>query len=661
MSERILPPWVITAGFGLAYTFSALLGRIAVIEQGTTLGLFWPAAGVGVLWFLVQSGPRTLDLLLFALLTYLINDLTGSSSLMALVLVLANLVQLGSFLWLLHRLRPRLWGLGGNGRIDSTAALGAFLAASGAAAMAGATTGSAGLWFLTDESSVLSWLIWVFRNWCGLLGIGCFGYLAAHWLKFAGSEPVPGSREERMPEGVLLLLITAVSYAVALSGGLPLIFPLLALSIWAGLRFSPLVATAHAFLCGLLVVILTRVGVGVFADLGTLEAALFMQVFVIMAVITSLALATSREEQAAATAGLKRAQLESAAQADLFEAVLDSMHEGVLLLDGREVVFENPAARQLLAGTRTPSGAEVIIGPAIRPDGSVIEGSDRPVAQALAGRSVERIDLKVEADEGDRIMAVSARPLRADHTEDRAVVVFRDVTEERAKTADLVAFSGMVAHDLRNPLQVIDGWLEALHAELDDRQADGDRVDVVDATRVVERAQHAADRMRELISDLLDHAMASERELETEFVDIASVARQAGEGRVLDLEVTDVPMVVADRVLVRQLFDNLVGNAAKYVAPGMRPRICVTGERVDGADGSWARIRVADNGIGIPEEHRQLVFRQFYRAHAAAYSGTGLGLAICQRIVERHGGSIRALANPAGQGSVFEFTLPATD
>lgn len=660
MTGRAVPAWAISLGFAVVYTLSALLGRIAVIEQGSALGLFWPAAGVGVLWFLVRGGLRPVDLVLFVSLTYLVNDLTGSSTWMALVLVLANVVQLTSFLWVLQWLRPQLWGVGGGGRIDSAAALGAFLAAAGAGALGGATVGSAGLWLLTDEFGVLPSLVWVFRNLCGLLAVGCFGHLVAHWLLVRGRAPATGQRVERPLEGLLLLAMTVGLYVLVFTGNLPLVFPLLALSVWAGLRFNTVVATGHAFLCGVLAVVLTRTGTGMFAELDPLRAALFLQLFVIMAVVTSLALATSREEQAAGAAQLRRAQQEAAAQADLFEAVLESMHEGVLVLDGREVVFENPGARQLLAGTRTPTGAEVIAGPATRPDGTRIDGGDRPVARALAGHTVDGIDLRVEAKGGDRIMSVSARPLRATEQDDeRAVIVFRDVTEDRARTADLVTFSGMVAHDLGNPLQVIDGWLEGLHAELEERLADGGRVDPADAALVVERVQRASARMRELIQDLLAHALAAERVLETGPVDLNPVARQAAGGRAVDLEVGGLPVVMADRVLVRQLFDNLVGNAVKYVAPDTRPRVTITADHVTDHAGRWVRVRIADNGIGIPEDQRQLVFRQFHRAHAAAYSGTGLGLSICQRIVERHGGTIRALANPDSQGSVFEFTLPA--
>ena len=88
--------------------------------------------------------------------------------------------------------------------------------------------------------------------------------------------------------------------------------------------------------------------------------------------------------------------------------------------------------------------------------------------------------------------------------------------------------------------------------------------------------------------------------------------------------------VWADRVLVRQVLDNLVGNAFKYVAADTVPRVLVEAEEVD--DG-MARVQVRDNGIGVPHDQRDAIFDDFHRATAEDYQGTGLGLAICRRIV----------------------------
>jgi hypothetical protein len=121
--------------------------------------------------------------------------------------------------------------------------------------------------------------------------------------------------------------------------------------------------------------------------------------------------------------------------------------------------------------------------------------------------------------------------------------------------------------------------------------------------------------------------------------------------------------------MLRQLVDNLVGNALKYVRPSTAARVDVTAARVDvtaarvdvtaAPAGGWVRVEIADRGIGIPRAERDTVFEPFHRARTEhAYGGTGLGLAICQRIVDRHGGRIGVTDN-AGGGTRFFFTLPA--
>jgi signal transduction histidine kinase len=123
-----------------------------------------------------------------------------------------------------------------------------------------------------------------------------------------------------------------------------------------------------------------------------------------------------------------------------------------------------------------------------------------------------------------------------------------------------------------------------------------------------------------------------------------------------DIYVGYLPAVHADAVQVRQLIDNLIGNALKYTPPGRPAQVQITAE----ADQpGWVCIEVSDHGIGIPEGQQHAIFTSFHRAHPNTdYPGTGLGLAICHRIVTRHGGTITAIDNPGG-GTRFRFTLPS--
>jgi light-regulated signal transduction histidine kinase (bacteriophytochrome) len=121
------------------------------------------------------------------------------------------------------------------------------------------------------------------------------------------------------------------------------------------------------------------------------------------------------------------------------------------------------------------------------------------------------------------------------------------------------------------------------------------------------------------------------------------------------VEVGDLPEVYGDRTLLTQLFQNLIGNAVKFVSK-KTPRVQISAHQ---AEGAWV-IEVRDNGIGIKPEYAQKIFAPFQRLHAQAeYEGTGIGLAICRKVVQRHGGAIWVDSLP-GEGANFQFQLPIT-
>lgn len=654
-------PWVLTLSSAVLYAGAAFLGRLTIIDD-QSLSLYWPAAGVAALWFLVRGGLKPLDLALFALLSCVINLVTGASWPMVAVLLVANVAQVVTFIRVLRAARPELWGCGGTGTIDSPRALFGFMLAAAVAAGVGAGVGAIGLSIVFGVPDWIPVVVWFGRNFCGLLAVGSFGHLIAHRLEFgAAAPPIGFPGRAGWPEAVALWVVTAVLYVVAFRSAVPLAFPLLALTMWAGLRLSTPSATAHAFVCGLVAVWFTRLGWGPFASLQPQTSALFVQLFVILVVATALALATARDERDVLTGHLITSQRESAEQAGLFEAVLESMNDGVLVVDARgEVVFENAAALVNLRGTGAASAAQARSLPAARPDGTPIAPQERPIALALGGQSVNDFDMLLQPEGARRIISIRAKPLpEVVEGQPRAVVIFRDVTDERARHADLVAFAGVVAHDLRNPIQLIDGWIEALEDDVVRAEGTGEALDLDYVRSLINQVQLASVRMRTLIEDLLQHTVAGDKVLHLVPVDLYALVLEATAGRDADFDIGDLPPVRADKALLRQVIDNLIGNAIKYVAPGVRPQITVRAAVEATKTGPMVAIRVFDNGVGIPAGQQASVFRQFHRAHAADYPGTGLGLAICQRIIERHGGTITAADNPSGQGSVFCFTLPA--
>jgi signal transduction histidine kinase len=135
------------------------------------------------------------------------------------------------------------------------------------------------------------------------------------------------------------------------------------------------------------------------------------------------------------------------------------------------------------------------------------------------------------------------------------------------------------------------------------------------------------------------------------------------------VDLHEIPTIEAEPLQMRQLFQNLVGNALKFNSPGRAPIVSVHGEllggetRLAGSNGDaqaqqYCRITVTDNGIGFDEKYVDRIFAMFQRLHGRnRYEGTGMGLAICRRIAEHHGGSITARSIP-GTGSTFTVTIP---
>jgi signal transduction histidine kinase len=137
--------------------------------------------------------------------------------------------------------------------------------------------------------------------------------------------------------------------------------------------------------------------------------------------------------------------------------------------------------------------------------------------------------------------------------------------------------------------------------------------------------------------------------------EVAATLRALAHDEPPEIAWEELPTVEGDAAQLVQLFQNLIGNAVKFVAPGVRPRVLVSAER-DG--GAW-RFAVEDNGIGIEPRHAERVFGMFQRLHTRdEFEGTGIGLAIARKVVERHGGRIGVVPREKG-GTCFEFTLPA--
>jgi len=232
---------------------------------------------------------------------------------------------------------------------------------------------------------------------------------------------------------------------------------------------------------------------------------------------------------------------------------------------------------------------------------------------------------------------------------------------------ELQDFASVASHDLQEPLRKVMAFGERLktrcHHALPDEGRD-----------YVERMNNAAGRMRTLIDDLLTFSRVITKAQPFEPIDLMAVAREVVcdlEARIEELQanvdISGLPAIEADPLQMRQLFQNLIGNALKFHRDGEAPVVTVRGEALsDGNaaanggvhDAQRCRLVIADNGIGFAPEHAQRIFGMFQRLHGRGrYEGSGVGLTICQRIVERHGGTITAGGEP-GRGATFTVVLP---
>jgi light-regulated signal transduction histidine kinase (bacteriophytochrome) len=247
-------------------------------------------------------------------------------------------------------------------------------------------------------------------------------------------------------------------------------------------------------------------------------------------------------------------------------------------------------------------------------------------------------------------------------TEARAA---RELAETRAalvgqlerKNNELEAFSYSVSHDLRAPLRGIDGFSKALledySALLDER-----------GQSYLRRVRAAAQRMGELIDDLLQLSRVGRTGLQPRRVDLSGLVhtvamelQKTAPARRAQFLVLEGVVVEADRGLLQVLLENLLGNAWKFTSTAAETVVEFGIAQRDGALTYYVR----DNGVGFDMAHAGKLFAPFQRLHSEAeFPGTGIGLATVYRIVERHGGKVWA-ESAVGKGAMFLWTLPLHD
>ena len=298
-----------------------------------------------------------------------------------------------------------------------------------------------------------------------------------------------------------------------------------------------------------------------------------------------------------------------------------------------------------------------------RADGREISIEELSMAQALStGETVRAEEIVLSVPDGRSItVLVNATPTRSEEDDDveTVVVTLQDMTSLNEVEKMRAEFLGMVSHELRAPLTSIKGSVDTLLESFNSL----DSAEMVQFIRII---KSQSDRMRDLISDLLDVArietgMLSVTPEPVEAADLVDEAKNTfltGGGRrnlTIDMEL-DLPRVMADRRRIVQVLCNLLSNAARYSPDSSAIRVNAS------LGDDCVEMSVADEGQGVSPDEMPMLFRKFSRniGHGEEREApdTGLGLAICKGIVEALGGRIWAESAGLGLGSTFTFTLP---
>jgi two-component system sensor kinase FixL len=352
------------------------------------------------------------------------------------------------------------------------------------------------------------------------------------------------------------------------------------------------------------------------------------------------------------------------------EALLASAMDGVIAIDARhrivifnaaaERIFGCPAAEAIGTPIERFVPGELFHAPAAEPaplptpieahraSGAAFRAEAVVSVAHIRGDEVRTLTLRDVTDRDD-----SERRLR-ELTESLEAQVTQRTQALLATVVELESFSYTVSHDLRAPLRAIDGYTQMVMED------EGAAIST-EGHRKLSEVRGSAARMSRLIDGLLVYSRLARVEPARESVDLYDQAHEVVAAMEADgslgrarVEIGPLPRVTGDRALLREVLVQLLGNAVKFSAQVERPRVDIGLKPGEGAP----TVEVKDNGAGFDMRYADKLFGVFQRLHHPSdFEGTGVGLAIARRILERHGGTIRATGE-VGAGAIFSFCLP---
>lgn len=455
-TRRIVAAEAVTmAAFAAAYALAVFLGR-ATVQPESAISLVWPAAGVSVLWITARAGRSwlLLDYVIMGVLTAAVVSATGGSVTGSVATGVGAVVQAAVCCAIISRRAPRVWRSRGGRMVDRAELWWFFLAATAgpllsAPAVAASSLMSGDGW----QWDVI--LLWCARNMGSIVVICPLGFvvgaLVRRYRRRGSGSPSARRRSparSRPWERIAVLTLSPLAHAAwfLAFNDVAVVFPLLVLACWAGARLPAGLVALHGGLVAVACISITAIGRGPFLGIGDpITEVAVAQLYVVLVCTIGLALALDREERDALAGALSSSRDRAQAQADLFSTIVNTMSEGIRVVDrdGR-VMVRNPAATRLLLGARAGSARagdpadpddELDLAGIRNIDGSEIAPLDLPFRKSLAGQDVQDHALLVRPGGGsdaadERI--VSFTTARLPETAGAGVVtVLRDVTVER--------------------------------------------------------------------------------------------------------------------------------------------------------------------------------------------------------------------------------------
>jgi PAS domain S-box-containing protein len=655
-----------TTILGTIYFLAGSFGlSLAVINASASA--VWPPTGIA-LAALVLFGRRLWPGIFIG--AFLVNITTQGSWLTSLAIATGNTLEALSGAWLVARFAggPRAFE-----RIHTVLkflVLAVFLSTA-----ISATIGVTSLCLEGLEGWKLFLPVWL--TWW--LGDAVSNLVIAPFLIIWFAKSAFYLKPKKIAEAVVLLLtIFGVSQLVfptaiaPLHANNPVGYLMLLPVMWAAFRFGRQGAITAAFLSCVLALWGTLHGFGPFIRPDPNESVIFVQAFVGTISGMALVLAAVISEREQARQGYAR-----------LAAVVESSEDAILTKSLAGIIMSWNGGAERLFGFR----AQEIIGQSIlRLIPPELHQEERHILERLqrgealehyetvritreGGRLEVSLSLSAIRDEVGRIIGVSkilrditARK-KAEAALEQALGTLEETVQQRTASltealGELEAFSYSLSHDMRAPLRAIQSFTDIV-------LSDYSTAIPSEARQHLEKVMRAARRLDQLVLDVLALTRASRQNLALEPVDleplIQSLIQERPDFQPPQAEVQVEPplySVLGHESFVNQCLTNLLGNAVKFVASGVKPRIRIWAEL---SPPSSVRLWIEDNGIGINKATQSRLFQMFERVHSGReYEGSGIGLAIVRKAVERMGGAVGLESEP-GKGSRFWLQLPLAD